>query len=43
VDTTGRTIEDALSDVLTHLYDTGHLAETRPVEPIGSTTSKGTP
>jgi sulfate adenylyltransferase len=33
VDTTGRTIEDALADVLTYLYDTGYLTETRSVEP----------
>ena len=37
VDTTGRTIEDALADVLTYLYDTGYLTETRSAEPIGST------
>ena len=34
VDTTGRTIEDALRDVLTHLYGAGYLsqalADTRP-------------
>jgi len=35
VDTTGRTIEDALSDVLAHLYDAGYLAD-RPVEPVES-------
>ena len=30
VDTTGRTIEDALSDVLSHLYDAGYLERQEP-------------
>ena len=32
VDTTGRTIEDALGDVLDHLYDAGYLRVVEPVE-----------
>jgi sulfate adenylyltransferase len=33
VDTTGRSIEDALGDVLNHLYGEGYLHPTRVVEP----------
>ena len=33
VDTTGRTIDDALGDVLDHLYDAGYLHPT-VVEPV---------
>ncbi len=35
VDTTGRSIEDALGDVLTVLDDEGYLSRVEPVEPVG--------